>query len=277
QSDWKLQLGDYQESVKIAQICYEASKGLRYGIGTASGSSIQCSIKDYIEAVYRTGQYTRIVQLLLFLRHQNDLYYVGDIYNKLGMMAQELQDDSLYKIMEASVKSARNLNPNNIANLQPIWLADQLAEWQYHYAPDPQESVETWEKIVTLVDQSNEVVQHKESNFNARKDASVHIAKMENLAQHKQRGKRYYRASYPALILGVWLHEYIKAKEEVWRACIRPSVKQALYMLSDEDPWNDQEAYSQLGKSLFAAGDMLNGSIAYGVSMKPLEDCRTKR
>ncbi|KAI4150167.1 MAG: hypothetical protein LQ341_001155, partial [Variospora aurantia] len=203
------------ESVKIAQICYEASKGLRYGIGTASGSSIQCSIKDYIEAVYRTGQYTRIVQLLLFLRHQNDLYYVGDIYNKLGMMAQELQDDSLYKIMEASVKSARNLNPNNIANLQPIWLADQLAEWQYHYAPDPQESVETWEKIVTLVDQSNEVVQQSQNwfrskaagflsmiYFNAAKRAISTLEKTLpstlqkwNLAQLKQRAKRYYRAS----------------------------------------------------------------------------------
>lgn len=64
------------------------------------------------------------------------------------------------------------------------------------------------------------------------------------------------------------------AWEDVWRACIRPSVKQALYMLSDENPWNDQEAYGQLGKALFAAGDMLNGSIAYGVLMKPLEDCR---
>lgn len=78
-------------------------------------------------------------------------------------MAQELQDDSLYEIMEASVKSAINLNSNTIANRQQIWLADQLPEWQYQYAPDPQESVETWEKDVTLVDQSNEVVQQSQN------------------------------------------------------------------------------------------------------------------
>ncbi|KAL8911344.1 MAG: hypothetical protein Q9171_003471 [Xanthocarpia ochracea] len=247
-----------------------------------------------IEPVPKSAHFYAGLAWIMMQAKENDLYYAGDIFNKLGKMAQELQDDSLYETMEASVKSARNLNSDTIANRQPIWLADQLAEWQYHYAPDPQESVETWEKIVTLVEQSNEVVQQSQnwfrskaagflsmtyfnaakSNFNAGKDASVHIAKMENLAQHKQRGKRYYRASYPALILGLWLHEYIKAREEVWRACIRPSVKQALYMLSDEDPWNDQEAYSQLGKALFAAGDMLNGSIAYGVSAKPLEDRR---
>ncbi|KAL8780983.1 MAG: hypothetical protein Q9213_006212 [Squamulea squamosa] len=310
-SDWKLQLGDDQESVEIAQISYEASKGFTYGTGTASDSSILRSIKHYIEALYRTGQYTRIVELLrdldaretlelntslwtIFLQYQTDEYYAGDIFNKLGKMTQELQDDSLHEIMKASVKNVTYLNSNTIADYQPIWLADQLAEWQYYYAPDPQESVEIWEKIVTLVDQSNEVVQQSQnwfrskaagflsmiffnaakSNFNAGKDASVHVAKIENLAQHKQGGKRYYRASYPALILGLWLHEYIKAGEEVWKACIRPSVKQAIYMLSDEDPWNDQDAYSQLGKALFAAGDILNGSIAYGVTMKPLEDHR---
>ena len=70
----------------------------------------------------------------------------------------------------------------------------------------------------------------------------------------------------------MWLHEYANAEEEVWRECIRPSIKQALYLLSDEDPWNDQRAYAQLGQALLLAGDVLNASIALGVSTKPLEE-----
>lgn len=310
-SDWKLQLGDDQESVEIAQTSYESGKGFTYGNGTASDSSILRSIKHYIEALFRTGQYSRIVELLhdldardteeqstslwtVFLRYQIDNYYAVDLFNKIGKITQELKNESLQEFMKASIQKATHLNSNTIADYQPIWLADQLAEWQYHYAPNPQESIEMWNRIVTLVDQSNEVVQQSQNwfrskaagysaliyfntakdKFNADKDASVDIAKIEDLAQHTQGSKRYYRASYPALVLGLWLHEYMKADREVWSACIRPSIKQALYLLSDEDPWNDQEAYSQLGEALFAAGDILNASIAHGVTLKPLKDYR---
>ncbi|KAL9614237.1 MAG: hypothetical protein Q9167_001258 [Letrouitia subvulpina] len=310
-SDWKLKLGDDQESVEIAQTSYESGKSFKYGNGTASDSSILRSIKHYIEALFRTVQYSRIVELLqdldrrdtweqntslwiVFLRHQIDGYYAVDLFNKIGKMTQELNNESLQDFMRASVQKATNLNSNSIADYQPIWLADQIAEWQYHYAPNPEESIEMWDRIVTLVDQSNEVVQQSQNWFRSKaagylamvyfniakdkfdvgRDASVYIAKIEDLAQHTQGSKRYYRASYPALVLGLWLHEYIKVKEEVWSACIRPSVKQALYLLSDEDPWNDQEAYSQLGEALFAAGDILNGSVAYGVTLKPLEEYR---
>ena len=54
--------------------------------------------------------------------------------------------------------------------------------------------------------------------------------------------------------------------EEEWKACIRPSAKQGLYLLSDKEPLNDCEAYQQLGAALFAAGDEINASIAYGIA-----------
>lgn len=308
-SDWKLQLGDDQESVEIAEISYEASKGFTYGNGFASDSSILRSIRHYIEALYRTGQHDKITELLhdldtretlephtslwtIFLRNQSEEYFAVDLFNKLGKVTQESKDNSLHEFMRKSIKLAIKLDADTIVDYTPIWLAYQLAQWQYRYAPDPQESIELWEKIVTLVDQSNENIQQSQNwfrstaagylsliflniakgNFNAGKDTSIEIAKIEDLAKHKQGSKRYYRASYPALILGLWLHDCIKAEEEHWRACIRPSVKQALYLLSDDDPWNDQEAYSQLGQALLASGDVLNGSVAYGMTLKPLDD-----
>ena len=312
-SDWKLQLGDDQESVGIAQTSYEASKNFVYGNGSASDSSTLRSIKHYIEALYRTSQYDQIIELLhdldrretleprtslwtIFLREQFEEYVAVDLFNKLGKVAQESNDDSFQEFMRVSITKAIKLNADTIVNYRPIWLANQLAQWQYRYAPDPQESIELWDQIVTLVDQSDENVQQSynwfrskaasylslilfttaKNNFNAGKDTSIEIAKIEDLAKHKQGSKRYYRASYPAQVLGLWIHEYSRGAEEDWRACIRPSVKQALYLLSDEDPWNDQYAYWQLGQALFAAGDVLNGSIAYGITLKPLESHSTE-
>ena len=308
-ADWKLELGDDQGSLEIAHTCYEASKGFIYGNQTASDSSILFSIKYYIEALYRMGQYDGMTELfynldtrethephtslwIIFLRKQFEGDFAVDLFNKLGKVTQESNDNSLHELMRKSIEVAIELNADTVADSPPIWLAYQLAQWQYRYAPDSQESIGLWERIVTLVDQSNENVQQSQNlfrstaasylsliffntakgKFNTGKETSIEISKIEDLAKYKQGCERYYRASYPAQVLGLWLHEYIKAGDEDWRACIRPSVKQALYLLTDDDPWNDQEAYSQLGRALLAARDVQNRSITYGMTLKPIDD-----
>ena len=310
-ADWKLQLDSEQESVQIAQAAYEKSREFCYGNGTASDASILRSIKHYIEALYRIGNFSKIIELLFeldrtttwkqnttlwaaFLRAQNDGYYNVLIFDKIGKISKEEESVALQDFMRVSIKNIIQLDSESIAEDQTTWLATQAAEWQYHYAFDPEQSTELWQQIVSLVDQSNELVQQFQSGrrsmaakflammslnaairaFTSGVDPSAHVQKLEDLASHKQGNKRYYRASYPALSLGLWLHEYKKADQEVWRACIRPSIKQALYLLSDEDPWNDQQAYAQLGAALLAAGDTRNASIALGITMKPLEDQR---
>ena len=70
----------------------------------------------------------------------------------------------------------------------------------------------------------------------------------------------------------MWLQEHSKIDEESWRACVRPSVKQALSLLSDEDPCNNQKAYAQLGQALLFAGVTLNACIAFGITTQPLEE-----
>ena len=306
--DWTLQLGNNQESVGRAQTAYEASREYDYGTGYASDPSILRSVKHYIEALYRTENYDQIIELLYeldntetreqdtslwtsFLQAQYYAEYNNFVFDKVGNITRVVKSDALQNFMEASIKKSINLDADSIAEDEAIWLAAQAAEWQYSYALRPEESIELWESIITLVDQSNGIVQQSQAFYRTRAaeflsmmyldaakvardnggDASVHVSKLENLANHKQGSKRYYRASYPALVLGMWLHEFGQAEEEVWRACIRPSIKQALYLLSDEDPWNDQRAYAQLGQALLLAGDTLNASIALGVTTKPLD------
>ena len=308
-SDWKLQLGNDEESVGIAKSSYEASRDFDFGKGLANDESTLRSIKHYIEALYRTGRYSEIIEMLrdlekrktvdpnislwtAFLRKQIEDHYAVDIFGKLGKICYESKDHSLQDFMQMSIKKANKLNADTVADRPTIWLARKLAEWQFYYALDPHESIDIWEQIVTLVDQSNENIQQTQNWYrseaasylslicldtavassNSGKDTSGEISKIKDLATHKQGSKRYYRASYPATLLGFWLHEYAKADEEDWRACFQPSVKQALYLLSDDDPWNDQEAYSQLAQALLAAGDVQNGCIAYGITLKPMED-----
>ena len=314
-SGWKLQLGNDQESVDRAQTAYEGSLKFIHGRGIAGKNagldgSIVLSIKNYTEALYRTGNFDRFIELLyeldkrptggqdtslwtVFMQGQSSEWSNNLIFDKIGEITRTVKSDALQSFMRASIKKSIKLDADSIAQGdEHIWLADQAAQWQYRYAPQQEESIELWEDIVALVDQSNGNVQQSQAAyrtsaadylsmmyFDAAKkscnnggDFSAHILKLKNLAKHKQGSKQYYRASYPALVYGMWLHEYAHAEEEVWRECIRPSIKQALYLLSDEDPWNDQKAYDQLGQALLLAGDVLNASIALGVATKPLEE-----
>ena len=307
--DWMLQLGNDQEAVGKAQTAYEGSREFDYGTGYASDDSILRIIKHYTEALYRTENYEQIIELLYeldrratceqdtslwtsFMQAQYDPWYNNHIFGKIGKIARAVESDALQHFMRASIKKSINLDADSITQDESVWLADQAATWQYSYALQPEESIELWDNLVALVDQSSGIIQQSQAfsrtkaagflsmmyfdaaknSCNNREDASVHISKLESLASHRQGSKQYYRASYPALVFGMWLHEYAKAEEEVWRACIRPSIKQALYLLSDEDPWNDQRAYAQLGQALLLAGDTLNACIALGITTKPLEE-----
>lgn len=307
---WTLQLGNDQESVERAQTVYEGSRKYDYGRGDTNDGSILRSIKNYTEALYRTRNYDRFIELLyeldqrvpcgrhsslwtLFIQAQYASWFNNLIFDKVGSITRIVKSDTLQNFMRASIKKSIILDADSIAQGEShIWLADQAAQWQYSYARQREESIELWETIVTLIDQSNGNVQQAQAAyrtsaaaylsmmyFDAAKisqdtggDFSAHISKLKNLAKHRQGSKQYYRASYPALVYGMWMHEYANAKEEVWKECIRPSIKQALYMLSDEDPWNDQRAYVQLGQALLLGGDILNASIALGITTKPLEE-----
>lgn len=307
---WTLQLGNDQESVNKAQTVYEGSRKYDYGRGDTNDGSILRSIKNYTEALYRTRNYDGFIELLyeldqrvpcgrqtslwtLFIQAQYASWFNNLIFDKVGTITRIVKSDALQSFMRASIKKSIKLDAESIAQGEShIWLADQAAQWQYSYAPQREESIELWESIVALVDQSNGNVQQSQAAyrtgaaaylsmmyFDVAKnsqdnggDFSAHISKLKNLAKHRQGSKQYYRASYPALVYGMWLHEHANAEEESWKECIRPSIKQALYLLSDEDPWNDQRAYVQLGQALLLGGDILNASIALGISTKPLEE-----
>ena len=180
-----------------------------------------------------------------------------------------------------------------------IWLKYYAGLWKYRYGNHPEESVMFFESAIEEIDTSDFNVQQSQdptrtevagllsqqyfaealaalqTETRSAEDGCVSsssIMKMSELAKHKQGGTRYYRAAYPALLYGVWLRDHAKACEDAWRACFKPSVKHGIYLLGDDDPWNDQAAYCELGKALLLAGDTLNAGIAQGIALVALTE-----
>lgn len=312
-SDWVFHLGDNEESMKIARDAFEGSKALIFGTDSASDSRLLRVVVQYFQALYRTTRYDATLELIhdldsrktyqpetslltAFIQNYEDTSSSNDFFEKIGVIAHALANEKAYRFLDSVLVKAVNLTNANVREDSPIWLALQVGKWQYQYAKDQRESVTMLENIVTLVDQGDETVQQDQSWYRSAAarflsliyfdlakekrgsgdDASQIIAKLSRLAQSRRASENHYRASDSALILGFWLREYDGAEQDEWRACVRPSVKQALYLLSDDDPLNDQVAYYQLGQALWAAGDILNGKIAYGVTVRPLEDRRRK-
>jgi hypothetical protein len=80
-----------------------------------------------------------------------------------------------------------------------------------------------------------------------------------------------YKINTASLLLGMYLRVHGGVEESTWKACFRNSVLQAVDMLGDDDPMNNQFAYGTLATTLLAAGDRLNATAALAVTMKPLE------
>lgn len=98
-----------------------------------------------------------------------------------------------------------------------------------------------------------------------------YVNKLRTLVTSGSKGKQQFSASGATLAYSMWLRIHEEAPEYTWRAAIRPMVMQQLYLLSDDNPYNDQEAYSNLGRALICAGDVKNASIAWGIVAKPYE------
>ena len=311
-AEWYLELGDEKQYIETAKQAYETGSRSMWSPKSRIGVNVIASVKTYIVALYRVKAYEQLTELLysldgretseenislwiVFLVVQYYLVNNVSIFEKVDWIARSTGNSAIQIFMHKSIEKLRHLS--GILPLEDehiAWLTWQAAQWQYSHAAQAEESMELWERVIDFVDKGNDIAQHQQlglwtaaastlglmhfqaakAHLDAGRDASIHVAKLESLAMQARGSKKYYRASYPAPLLGHWRHEYLKSEEDVWRACIRPSIKQALYLLTDEDSWNDQQAYGQLGAALMASKDIHNASIAIGITMRPLEDAQ---
>jgi hypothetical protein len=306
---WLRQLGDGRESLQVCKAAYEGSLDFPYPTGSASDHHILLSIRNYIEAMFDACEFENILTLIcdldmrvtgdmdrslwiVFLRAQFDDHYDVMIFDKFREIGRALGKDRMVYLMRSSTDRAVPLIPGVFSYIGNLWLAMQCITWLYEVSNAPDDAAMLLEKVIEIIDESDEVTQqnswlqrdsaaaflgfhHLKTAISAKatgQDPSPAEKQLDILAHHQQGGKRYVRASYPALAMGKWLHEYTGADDETWMAYIKPSVKRALHFLGDNDPWNDQLAYAQLGQALLCANDVKNACIALGIAMKPFEE-----
>ncbi|KAF1999155.1 hypothetical protein P154DRAFT_523551 [Amniculicola lignicola CBS 123094] len=81
----------------------------------------------------------------------------------------------------------------------------------------------------------------------------------------KKMDKAIYKMNDAAWYLGLYLRIYAKAPEDDWRACFRDYILEAIDMLGDDDPSNDEIAYCNIQSVLFFTGDITNAVAAAAV------------
>ncbi|KAL8735743.1 MAG: hypothetical protein Q9181_002690 [Wetmoreana brouardii] len=218
---WKIRLSGDEEALESAQRAYERSHSFTYGTGSLSSDAILTSIRNCIEALYRSKQYFRLAVLLqevntrdtlearslwsVFLRAQTDPYFNVNIFEKAERIAQKVDDTEFLDCMRDPLKQLGQLDAASIAESQVAQLAVDAAQWLYKYGPQVSDAVEIWETVVSLADQSDEVVQqylyshrnraagslamvHFEAATNSLgsgEDVSHHITALESLAMLK--------------------------------------------------------------------------------------------
>jgi tetratricopeptide (TPR) repeat protein len=179
--------------------------------------------------------------------------------------------DFLIEAYREAIRAAKKEAKNIIVS----WLELSLAKLYKEFAGDEKKAVRTWERIVDTFAASKEkdeigVVKEVASDFLAMHyisqavnagtgsaEAEKHGKKLEKLVRKKTTSANevmaWIPANTPALILGLWYR--LSGRQEEAEACFRPCIKEAIQILSDDDPENDIKGLFELQNALFVAGD----------------------
>jgi tetratricopeptide (TPR) repeat protein len=188
--------------------------------------------------------------------------------------------DFLVEAYREAIRAAKK----EAKNITASWLELSLAKLYKEYVGDEKKAVRTWERIIDTYAASKDEdeigeVKQVASEFLAKHIISEAVDAGIGSAEAEKQGKRleelvrkkttfakeaisWIPANLPALILGLWYR--LSGRQEEADACFRPSIKEAIQILSDDDPENDVEGLFELQNALLVAGDESNVlAIAY--------------
>jgi tetratricopeptide (TPR) repeat protein len=188
--------------------------------------------------------------------------------------------DFLIQAQEAAIEAAiRYEYLEEVANQRNL-----LAQLYYMQVKDQKKAVELWELVLGSKGASAEAIQSVSDNLSMvyyaeataaeiqkGKGTRPWITKLQKVAKYNH---KTYEASFSgaALMLAIWYREHGNIIEA--RNCSRACVLQALDMLSDDDPYNDNDAWLSLSNSLLKAGDRINAMAAYAIVVQEFDDVK---
>jgi tetratricopeptide (TPR) repeat protein len=225
-------------------------------------------------------EYSRLTASLWENRYCDESYFdnCADAARETGEL------NFLVEAYREAIRAAKKEAKNIVVS----WLELSLAKLYKQFVGDEKKAVRTWERIVDTFAASkdeNEIGEVKEvaSNFLAMHsisqavnagigsaEAEKHGKKLENLVRKTTTSANdtmsWIPANVPALILGLWYR--LNGRHEEANACFRPCIKEAIQILSDDDPENDSQGFWELQNALLVAGDDSNFlALAYYVGV----------
>jgi tetratricopeptide (TPR) repeat protein len=160
-----------------------------------------------------------------------------------------------------------------------------LAQVYYVYGQDEEKAVRIWEKISktfaglkveTEMGYAKDralacLARHWFKMASEAEKASlltqIYVGKLESLAkfnvQTTGQSSTFISTNAPSIILGVWYR--LNDRPEDARACFREHVREALQILSENDPENDYDGYLNLGLVFLASGDDKNAVAMFQI------------
>lgn len=196
----------------------------------------------------------------------------ADYFISVATAAQKTENvDYLIEVYRNAIQTAKKHLKMVVASGLELCIARLYSQ----YTREQKKAVRIWNNIVETFPGSREEsdmgeIKQSASTHLARyffqrafdlgydsPDTDKYVRRMEKLAKTRPRSvddsQTFVSASPPALILGLWYR--LNGMNNEANNCFRPSIQEAIQILSDDDPDNDLQGFYQLVFALLAAGD----------------------
>ncbi|KAJ9603004.1 hypothetical protein H2200_012299 [Cladophialophora chaetospira] len=300
---WQLQTGgSHEDASRVAKEAYERCQTYTFGTHSPSDHVIMDSIKLYMEIQSFMQDYASISAVLrdlatrqtllpgcsllnCFLRHKFTDKEFKRLTGIIAMVLYHKSDPELESLLQDNFKQVAYVDTSG----KPFWndlrLATRSANFLLRHFKDVVGATKIHTSILSVIDANDESYRQRmkpirdqsaafisfrhfneavEARFSKQSRHSQAAEKLRSLALNE---KRLYRASYSALLYGVWLRDHRQRSTKSWKPIFALSVTEAICQLHDDDPWNDDDAYTQLGEALMMGGDLENAATAFGIAM----------
>ena len=229
-----------------------------------------------------TGEdYTRLTECISQFMWSDEDFFI--------LCAKAAKKTNQLAWLQEAYKTAISEARKKLKPVLAITLEVCLAELYSTNGDEEEKAARLWEKIVDYataggtenwqLSYCKNLVVKRFSNFCFQKaldagqgtlEADNHIKKLEKSCKQKTKATtdatEVITTNYSAIFLGLWYR--LNGQDEEARACFQPYIKEAVMILSDDDPDNDITGYYDLAHVLLAAGDEVNAMAVFHV-LKP--------
>ncbi|KIW30597.1 uncharacterized protein PV07_06331 [Cladophialophora immunda] len=309
---WQLQTGgNHEDATRVGREAYERCQMYTFGTNSPSDYIIMDSCKLYIEILSRTQDYGSISAVLrhlatcetllpgcsllhCLLRHKFTEREFKRLTGIIAMVLYKRPDPDLQNLLQDNFKRVAYIDLSGRPKWNDLRLAVRSANFLLRHFKDVAGATKIFTSILSVIDSNDESYRQRLKPIRNQAAAFVsfrrfteaveaRLSKQSRYSQPAEKlrslaleDKRRYRASYSALLYGVWLRDHRSKSPKVWRPIFEPSIAEAIYKLHDDDPWNDDDAYNQLGEALMMGNDLENAATAFGITMMLTDELATQ-